>query len=117
MRSEDVGWRETGEVVAIKSVSFECIRNTRHRIAENFYEEAAAMNYISNFLRGRPIEETHILTADVVMCDNSDLFIVMPYCHDGDLCTRVAHAEQTRLTEDEAKVIFKQILMVSLVER
>jgi serine/threonine protein kinase len=116
LRKEDVGWIETGEAVAIKAVSFRCIRANRNRLSEDFYKEAAALNYISNGLRGSPIEETHVLTADTVMCTNSHLFMVMPYCDGGDLFDRVAHAERTRLTEDEARFYFEQILTVSLVE-
>jgi serine/threonine protein kinase len=51
------------------------------------------------------------------MCNNSHLYIVMPYCDGGDLCMRVAQMEHTRLTEDEARLYFKQILKVRSVCR
>ncbi len=111
------GWRETGEDVAIKAVSWECIRANRNRTSEDFVKEVAALNYLSDGLRERSIEETHVLTANAVMCNNSHLYIVMPYCDGGDLCMRVAQMEHTRLTEDEARLYFKQILKVRSVSR
>jgi serine/threonine protein kinase len=116
LRREDIGWIETGETVAIKEISFQCIRANRNRLSEDFYKEAAALHYISNSLRDRPIEETHVLTADTVMCTNTHLYFVMPYCDGGDLFDRVAYAERTRLTENEARYYFEQILIVSLVQ-
>ncbi|KAL3808425.1 hypothetical protein ACHAXA_003832 [Cyclostephanos tholiformis] len=114
LRREDVDWIETGEAVAIKAVSFQCIRANRYRLSEDFYKEAAALNYLSNGLRGRPIDETHVLTADTIMCSNSHLFIVMPYCDGGDLFERVAEMDRSRLTEDEARFFFRQILKLVL---
>jgi serine/threonine protein kinase len=109
------GWIDTGEEVAIKAVSWECIRANRNRTSEDFVKEVAALNYLSDGLRGRSIEETHVLTANIVMCNNNHLYIVMPYCDGGDLCMRVAQMEQTRLTEDAARFYFKQILKVRSV--
>lgn len=56
--------------------------------------------------------ETHVLTHDVIMANDENLYIVMPYCS-GDLCQRVAMSEEERLTEDESRRWFLQILMVS----
>ena len=57
--------------------------------------------------------DTHILNADTIMSNESDLYIVMPYCAGGDLCQRVAEKEELRFTEDESRFWFKQILKVS----
>ncbi|KAL3790048.1 hypothetical protein ACHAW5_008643 [Stephanodiscus triporus] len=108
-KRDDVGWTETkGGDVAIKAISWERIRATRNRVSEDPVKEVAALQYLSDGLRGRSIEETHVLTADTVMCNDSDLYIVMPYCHGGDLCMRVA--TRGRFAEDEARFYFRQIL-------
>jgi len=56
------------------------------------------------------ISETHVLTATMVMSNETYLYIVMPYCAGGDLCQRVAENEETRFTEDECRFWFRQIL-------
>jgi serine/threonine protein kinase len=120
VRSEDAGWIKTDEAVAIKVVSFECIRDNQGIISEDFIKEVAANEYLSNELRGETIEETHVLTADVIMCDNENLYIVMPYCDGGDLCSLVFHRlifERRPLTEVEVRSHFEQILRVSFAER
>lgn len=59
------------------------------------------------------ISETHVLTATMVMSNETYLYIVMPYCAGGDLCQRVAENEETRFTEDECRFWFRQILKLS----
>ncbi len=116
LRKDYIGWRETGEAVAIKAVSWECIRAYQNLRSENFVQEVKALYHLSDALRERPIEETHVLTATTIMCNDSHLYLVMPYC-ELDLCMRVANAleEQGPLTEDESKFYFKQILKVRFV--
>lgn len=108
LHKTDVSWVATDEFVAIKAVSWQCILACRNRLSEDFVKEIAALEYISDWHKGRSIMDTHILTADMVMSNESHLFIVMPYCTGGDLCMRVA--EERRLSEDESRLWFKQIL-------
>jgi len=110
LHKTDVNWVATNEFVAIKAVSWQCIVACRNRLSEDFVKEIAALEYISDWHREKfkSIMDTHILTADMVMSNESHLFIVMPYCTGGDLCMRVA--EQRRLSEEESRLWFKQIL-------
>mmetsp|Transcript_16768 Transcript_16768/g.34994 ORF Transcript_16768/g.34994 Transcript_16768/m.34994 type:complete len:200 (+) Transcript_16768:857-1456(+) len=48
------------------------------------------------------------MTSEIVMSNETHLYIVMPYCRGGDLCMRVA--EQERFNEDEARFYFRQIV-------
>ena len=57
------------------------------------------------------ITDVHVMTADTVMCDESYLYIVMPFCRGGDLCQRVAEVD--KFSEDESRFWFRQILKVS----
>ena len=106
-------WIATQEVVAIKAISWQCIKACRNHLSEDFIKEIAALKYISDWhINGQSnIRDTHVLTADMVMSNKSHLFIVMPYCDGGDLCMRVA--EQRRFSEDESRLWFRQILKVS----
>jgi len=119
LRKNDIGWEETGEAVAIKAVSWECIRAHQNSRSENFVQEVKALNHLSDELRGRSIEETHVLTDITVMFNISHLYLVMPYCAgpERDLCMRVAASlmDQGPLTEDESRFYFKQMLKVSFV--
>lgn len=114
LRKYDIGWEETGEAVAIKAVSWECIRAHQNSRSENFVQEVKALNHLSDELQGRSIEETHVLTDITVMFNISHLYLVMPYCAgpERDLCMRVAASlmDQGPLTEDESRFYFKQML-------
>ena len=61
---------------------------------------------------GLGIHDTHVMTADTVMCDESYLYTVMPFCRGGDLCQKVVESENERLTEDQSRFWFRQILRV-----
>jgi len=116
LHKADFNWVATGELVAIKATSWRCIRACRNRLSEDFIKEIAALKHVSDWhnaeMPGRPIMEsvmdTHILSADTVMSNETHMYIVMPYCDGGDLCERVA--EQMRFSEDESRYWFKQIL-------
>lgn len=60
------------------------------------------------------IRDTHVMTPDTVMSNETHLYIVMPFCQGGDLCMRVA--ERDRFTEDVARFWFKQIIKVRIVD-
>lgn len=124
LQKADFNWITTDEEVAIKAVSWNCIRACQRRISEDFIKEVAALQYLSEWHErtGDPeipasYMDTHVLTADTIMSNESHLYIVMPYCAGGDLCQRVAEKEETRFTEDESRFWFKQILKVGVVIR
>ncbi|KAL7532509.1 hypothetical protein ACHAXR_004675 [Thalassiosira sp. AJA248-18] len=114
LHKADLNWIETDEEVAIKQVSWNCIRACRNRLSEDFVKEIEALHYISQFhqteMAGRSMMDTHVMAADTVMSNESHLYIVMPYCAGGDLCERVAFAENSRLTEEQSRFWFRQIL-------
>jgi len=115
LQKADYDWVDTGELVAIKEVSWRTIRASRQRMSEDFVKEIAALQYISDWHNNemggiRTIFDTHVLAADTIMSNESHLYIVMPYCAGGDLFQLVAEREDTRLTEEESKFWFRQIL-------
>jgi serine/threonine protein kinase len=107
-----LNWTATDEVVAIKRVKWQHIRASQNRLSEDFINEIAALKYLSDFLDGDGMD-AHILTADIVMSDESYLYLVMPYCAGGDICTLVYLREHRRFPEDEARTYFLQLLKVS----
>jgi serine/threonine protein kinase len=114
LQKYDYMWELTGEEVAIKAIPWQCIRRSQNRLSEDVIKEVAALQYMSNWHETEKAEicDTHILTAAVVMSNETHLYIIMPYCAAGDLCQRVAESEETRLTEDESRFWFRQILKV-----
>jgi hypothetical protein len=108
LQKDDIGWIETGEAVVIKAVSWECIQAWRNVTSEDFVKEVKTLNYLSDELHGRLFEDTHVLTANTVMYNDSHLYVVMP--KGKDLCKLIAR--RTRLTEDESRCYFKHILKV-----
>ncbi|KAL7491903.1 hypothetical protein ACHAWT_001263 [Skeletonema menzelii] len=112
----DLYWVETDQEVAIKSMSWEHIRASRGRMQEDFVKEIAALQYLSNFVTGNS-EQPHVMTATTIMANRSDVFIVMPYCANGDILTQVAHSAHLNpslgtscLTEATTKYWFRQML-------
>lgn len=112
LQKYDYMWELTGEEVAIKSIPWRCIRRCQNRLSEDVIKEVAALEYCAKWHQAESAEicDTHILTAAMVMSNETNLYIVMPYCAGGDLCQRVAENEATRLTEDECRFWFRQIL-------
>ena len=112
IQKADLNWISTDEEVAIKRVSWQCIRESQNILSEDFIKEIAALTYLSDFLDGTSMADAHILTANIVMSDESYLYVVMPYCNGGDICMRVALAEEYRLSEADARTYFTQLLKV-----
>mmetsp|Transcript_29568 Transcript_29568/g.63692 ORF Transcript_29568/g.63692 Transcript_29568/m.63692 type:complete len:463 (+) Transcript_29568:115-1503(+) len=134
LRKAQRNWIATGEEVAIKEVSWQTIRASLGRTSEDFLKEIAALRYVSDWhdnndnvdcdngnndsnndsnntkRNRRSILDTHILAADVIMSNETDAYIVMPFCAGGDLMQLVAEKEEMRLTEDGSRFWFRQIL-------
>lgn len=113
----DLHWVETDQQVAIKSMSWEHIRASRGRMQEDFVKEIAALQYLSNFINGNS-EQSHVLTCLTIMANRSCVYIIMPYCANGDILLQVAHSPHlnpslgtTCLTEATAKYWFRQMLV------
>lgn len=105
----------TNEEVAIKVVSWDCIRSCRRTyLSEDFIKEIEALQYLSQWHReeGANYDETHVLSADVIMANKEYLYVAMPYCSGGDLCYWVASQPNQRLSEDKSRYWFSQILTV-----
>lgn len=108
-------WVNTGEECAVKAVAWNDIRARRSRMSEDILKEVAALQYVSDWHRKAglgPLSslDTHVMTADVIMSNETHLLVVMPFCPGGDLCELVAASPQERLTETEARYWFRQIL-------
>ena len=115
LQKSDFNWVPTGEQVAIKSMSWEHVQASRGRMQEDFLKEIAALQYFSQFYNGNG-EKAHVMTANTIMANNSKVFIVMPFCADGDIVQQVAHSTHRNpfggicLSEAVAKFWFRQIL-------
>ncbi len=79
-------------------------------------KEISALQYLSKWkeaeMPGKSICDMHVITADTVMCDECNVYMIMPFCNGKDLCYRVAEVE--RFSEDQSRYWFKQILKVRL---
>jgi len=106
----DPDWVISNEEVAIKAVSLSDIRASSNCLSEDFIKEIAALQHLSEWhaSQNSSTHESHVMTSEIVMSNETHLYIVMPYCRGGDLCMRVA--EQERFNEDEARFYFRQIV-------
>ena len=103
-------WVNTGEECAVKAVSWNDIRARQSRMSEDILKEVAALQYVSDWHRKAgpgPLSalDTHVMTADVIMSNETHLLVVMPFCPGGDLCELVAASPQERLTETEVSLM------------
>ena len=88
-----MNWTLSGEVVAIKAVSWQCVRASRNRLSEDFVKEIAALQHVAKWhdtdMPGKStmesIKESHVMSADTIMSDETHAYIVMPFCDGGDL--------------------------------
>ena len=126
LHQSDLHWVETNQQVAIKRVTWEGIQAGRNgRISEDFVKEIAALQYLSNLcnnnngntndnyddINGEESSiQSHVLTANTIMANQSHVFIVMPYCAGGDIIQQVGHSPHHRFTEATAKYWFRQML-------
>lgn len=121
LQKADSHWIATDEEVAIKEVSWETVKASRSHLSEDFLKEVVALQYISDWHSndngGHSIMDTHVLAADTIMSNDTHLYIVMPYCRDGDLFQLVAEREEQRLTERESRDWFQQVLKVRSQKR
>lgn len=73
LQKADLYWVLTDEEVAIKTVSWRCIRACQNRLSEDFIKEISALQYLSQWraAEGKSITDVHVMTADTVMCDEN----------------------------------------------
>ncbi|KAL7551426.1 hypothetical protein ACHAWF_014615 [Thalassiosira exigua] len=114
LHKADLHWVASDEEVAVKTVSWECVRRCRGQLSEDFMKEVQALQFTSEWHRrrggGATCADTHVMAADTIMSSETHIYIVMPYCRDGDLCERVGMHEESRLGEEECRRWFRQIL-------
>ncbi|KAL7551304.1 hypothetical protein ACHAWF_014483 [Thalassiosira exigua] len=117
LHKANLHWVASDEEVAVKTVSWECIRRSRGRLSEDFLKEIQALQFISEWHRQRgggvTCADTHVMAADTIMTSETHLYIVMPWCSDGSLLDCVARRfvlERSRLGEEECRRWFRQIL-------
>lgn len=117
LQKSDLHWVETNQEVAIKSMSWEHIHASRGRMQEDFVKEIAALQYLSNMIGGNSEQSSHVMTANTIMANQTEVFIVLPYCAGGDILTQVANSTYLNrvlgtpsLTEATAKYWFRQML-------
>mmetsp|Transcript_1386 Transcript_1386/g.2769 ORF Transcript_1386/g.2769 Transcript_1386/m.2769 type:complete len:449 (+) Transcript_1386:80-1426(+) len=116
LHKSDLYWVETNERVAIKRMSWEHIHASKGRMQEDFVKEIAALQYLSKFINGNN-EQSHVMSANTIMANQSEVFIVMPYCANGDILVQVSESTLLNpyqgtpcLTEAAAKYWFRQML-------
>ena len=105
-------WEITNQHVAIKMVEWARVHRMRGRLLEDPVREVAAMQWFET--------ERHpnVLGSREVLQDQEFLYLIMPYCRDGDLFGIVVkYAEESGgdvgMPENVARFWFRQILWVS----
>lgn len=124
-------WRATPEKAAIKIMDFHKIMEEDKTSAERPLQEIGAMQHLANHIalgqgiaymeaasdmsaaqrRERAIQammEHHVMTPFDVLSDDSNIYLVMPFCGGGELFD--ALESRQRLPADEARFWFKQVL-------
>lgn len=102
-------WEMTCTSCAIKALDWRSVREnsrSRRRKDEDPLTEIAAMQYYRDQLRGS--KATNVMTSVEVLRDDATLYIIMPFCKDGELFDRV-EATVSGFHEDEARHWMKQL--------
>jgi serine/threonine protein kinase len=98
---KDVPWQVTDQRAAVKIISKERLRTTRH--VEDPLQEISAMRYVQS--EG---EHPNVMALYDVLEDSDYILMFMPFCTSGDLFSAVQ--ESGRFTEPVARFWFRQIL-------
>ncbi|KAK1741050.1 hypothetical protein QTG54_008302 [Skeletonema marinoi] len=96
-------------------MSWEHIQASKGRMQEDFVKEIAALQYLSKFINGTMNNPRNV--SQQIMANQSEVFIVMPYCANGDILVQVSESTLLNpyqgtpcLTEAAAKYWFRQML-------
>jgi serine/threonine protein kinase len=126
-----VKWKKTSELVAIKIMDIHKIMELDRTCPERPIQEISAMQHLQRFIaqgygadyieatrnacskerRARLIQEMmehRVMTALDVLSDDKKLYLVMPFCGNGELFD--ALERRTRFPEEEARYWIKQLL-------
>jgi serine/threonine protein kinase len=126
-----VKWKITSERAAIKIMDHHQIMEEEGTSAERPLQEVSAMQHLQRFIangygaeyiestrnmstrekRQRAIQEMmekHVMTALDVLSDDKNLYLVMPFCGNGELFDTLHR--RTKFPEDEARFWFMQLL-------
>jgi len=101
-------WEMTGTRCAIKALDWRSVQENRRfgRKDEDPLTEIAAMQYYKDQLQGS--KASNVMTAAEVLLDDATLYIIMPFCKDGELFDRL-EATASGFHEDEARHWMKQL--------
>eukprot|EP00956_Cyclotella_meneghiniana_P033329 scaffold95035_cov71-Cyclotella_meneghiniana.AAC.1 len=68
LQKADLYWLSTDDEVAIKAVSWQCVREAQNRLSEDFIKEISALEYLSQWREseGKSVTDAHVMTADTV---------------------------------------------------
>lgn len=110
---EEVPWKSTDELVAIKISCWSKLRQLRAQSLEDPIREVAALQLVGNY-------HPHVLGCNEVLQDDKCLYAVMPYYSNGANLHGRLFADDTDKkrehslpppNEDEARDIFRQLLL------
>jgi serine/threonine protein kinase len=98
-------WELTGQLVAVKIIDWNMIRQMRNKRMEDPIKEIECLQYISNYG-----DELHpnVIGSLEVFCDELYIYSFMPFCLGGELFTHVER--DGRFTEPVARFWFHQVL-------
>mmetsp|Transcript_21602 Transcript_21602/g.32251 ORF Transcript_21602/g.32251 Transcript_21602/m.32251 type:complete len:406 (-) Transcript_21602:106-1323(-) len=104
---DDCIWEATGSQCAVKLLSWSKIRKNEanKQTLEDPLKEIAAMQYIKR----HPDASRNVLTPVEVISDSKHIYVIMPFCKDGELYDRLDRANDS-FHEGEARYWFQQIL-------
>lgn len=107
-------WETTEELVAIKISSWDRMLAGRGKSIEDPIKEASALQFVGNYHK-------HILGCREVVQSDEYLFVVMDYCRNGDLFSRVlgsptktSKVSRKKTEEATARMWFQQLLQCLL---
>ena len=105
---KDITFELTDGIVAVKSHSWNLVRQWHGRHAENPLNEISAMQLLGS-------NHPNVMGCHEVLFDGEFLNVIMPYCNGGDLLQRMSthkhiNPKANGLSEREARFWFKQLL-------
>ena len=108
MSRQNVNWALTEERVVVKQFDLRCLTGGQWQMMNN---EVKALRYIEAHHRIVPFKSI-VVPVDILTSTLTMLWIVLPFYQDGDLF-EFAFASGQRLDERQARIIFRQSILVS----